>query len=104
MAKWGVIVGSATGVSAIIALATAAPVFWNDYGWITPAQHEQDLTAAGDDIREFRDEWKCDEYEEELVELLKRQQAGDDSVELKRLIERIREKMDDIDCSRFEDF
>ena len=54
--------------------------------------------------RENRDEWKCDEYEEELLILLQARRDGDDSVETEREIEKIRQSIEKLRCERFEDF
>ena len=66
-------------------------------------QHAADFKVTGTQLSEFRDEWKCDEYDEELLDLLK-EQVENNSVELRRMIEKIRKKMDKLECSRFEDF
>lgn len=92
------IAGSALGILA--AAGTTGKIYWPQFGWETPNQHAADM----DLLRDFRDEWRCDEMEEALLELLEAEKAGDDSVETAHKIERIRKKMDEIDCSRFEDF
>jgi hypothetical protein len=98
--KWGAVL---TTVATLVALwATLNP--WPYIGWTTPNQHDADYLEIAEDIKDFRDEWKCDEYEEELIELLEDVKAGDDSVETKREIERIREKIEKIKCDRFDDF
>lgn len=103
-----------TTLAALVGIwATLNP--WPAIGWVTPNQHEAELAQirgnyqiAVDDIldqlKENQDEWKCDEYEEELAEALQKQRDGDDSVELEQLIERIRKAIERRDCGRFEDF
>lgn len=87
---------------------------WADVGWLPPASHAEDIAALEQRIaeletdtvtgvKEFRDEWKCDEYAEELIDLLRRQRAGDNSVETEERINQLREKMQDTDCNRFDD-
>jgi len=104
----GIVVSSLSAISLTIAL-------WASVGWTTPAQHKADIDAmiatrmvseknVIDAIKESRDEWKCDEYEEELIDALHEQEDGDNSVELRRLIEKIKKKMDTLNCDRFEDF
>lgn len=88
----GVLAGSVTGVYAA----------WPIVGWTTPNQHQSDMDEATGGIKEFRDEWKCDEYDEELRDKLKQQAAGDDSTDLEEDIRRLREKMQKLECSRFE--
>ena len=57
-----------------------------------------------DAIKESRDEWKCDEYDEELLDLLK-EQVDNNSVELRREIEKLKKKIEKLSCvERFEDF
>lgn len=85
---------------AVVAAGTSLANWWPKVGWETPEQHKADMQL----LREFRDEWKCDEYDEELLELLEDVQAGDDSAETQHRIDRIRKKMEKIDCQRFEDF
>lgn len=95
-------------IASLIAIGSSIKGFWNEVGWITPAQSEERHTESEQLIKDFRDEWKCDEYEEELIVLkrrLKRMSSDDDDyVELDHKIERIENKMEDTECSRFEDF
>jgi len=85
-------------------LAGTAKAFWPTIGWTTPERHVADYQATEAFIKEFRDEWKCDEYDETLHDLLQAQRDGDDSLETERSIEKLRDRMDDLDCQRFEDF
>lgn len=102
-------------IATLAAIGTAGNQFWPSIGWTTPATHAADIeriTAEADDstkeildaIRESQDEWKCDEYEEELQELLEDQANGDDSMETALTIDKIRRAMERRDCSRFDDF
>lgn len=100
-------VGIVASVIAILG-GGSIKVFWHDVGWITPAQAEDAHLAAEGAIKDFRDEWKCDEYEEEL-RALRRQLARatpgtDEYADLAHDIARIENKMSKINCSRFEDF
>ena len=87
---------------------------WSQVGWTTPAKHDADIASIIAErmvseqnvinaIKESRDEWKCDEYDEELLDLL-REQEETDTVEIRREIEKIKDKMEKLDCQRFEDF
>ena len=87
---------------------------WSRVGWTTPATHKADIDAiiaervvseenVIDAIKLSRDEWKCDEYDEELLDLLK-EQAVTDTVELRHKIEKLRDKIDKLNCQRFEDY
>ena len=96
---WGL--GVAATLLTVISLLI---VLWPHIGWTTPNQHQSDFLASSEIIKEFRDEWKCDEYEEELTAALERQEKGDNSIDTKRLIEKIRKKMEELKCSRFDDF
>ena len=90
-------------VAASLAVIVGANQAWPIVGWTTPNQHDADIIAFTGDVKEFRDEWKCDEYEEELIELLKLQATGDNSIETRRKVERLREKIDKLNCQRFND-
>lgn len=96
------------GILAALGGTTAAGVTvydrWDEFGWTTPSQHDQDMLEAVGEVKDFRDEWKCDEYDEELLELKRDQAAGDDSVDTQHTIEQIKEKMRELECSRFDDF
>ena len=102
LATWiGIAAGAATIVVAMFTL-------WGSIGWTTPNQHNADFLTAVGDVKDFRDEWKCDEYDEELLDarerLIRAEANGEDTVEIEHLIEKIKEKMEKLDCSRFEDF
>ena len=80
---------------------------WQTIGWQTPAQHDADFVVAVEELKEFRDEWKCDEYDEELLELREKlsvAQTEAEKIELQHQIEKLKTKMEKLDCSRFEDF
>lgn len=80
---------------------------WPMLGWVTPNQHDADFAAAVEELKEFRDEWKCDEYDEELDELMRELQDETDPFErqkIEREIEKIKEAMERRDCARFDDF
>ena len=99
--KWIALLGSVLGV-----LATAF-VLWPAIGWTTPNQHGNDFVVAVNEMREFRDEWKCDEYDEELLDLeheLVDAETDEERTEIQHDIDKLKEKMAKIDCSRFEDF
>lgn len=95
-------------IGGLIAIGTTGKTFWHDWGWITPAMAEAEHIAGAEAIKEFRDEWKCDEYEEELQELkrqLVRAEPGTDVyADIEHKISRIENKMLKLECSRFEDF
>jgi hypothetical protein len=81
---------------------------WGYIGWTTPNAHASDYKQTIEDIRDFRDEWKCDEYDEELLsmklELVRMRNDDEDTTELELLIDKVEKKMESIDCSRFDDF
>ena len=95
-------------VASLIAIGGGAKTFWHDFGWITPAMAQAEHTAGAEAIKEFRDEWKCDEYEEELRAMKRRLSRIDpdseEAADLEFDIERIENKMAKLQCSRFEDF
>lgn len=105
------LVGTAGGAAALVWTVIQ---MWPTLGWTTPNQHDTDMMVTQNAIIEKLDElerqqqrrhaeWKCDEYDEELLALLERQET-DDSVELRRDIEKIRDKMRELECSEFDDF
>ena len=98
--KWSVTVGVIASV--VVIWTTLNP--WPAVGWTTPNQHNADMIEAVSEIKDFRDEWKCDEYDEEIRDMLRRQAAGDDNSDLTEDIKRLRAKMVKLDCGRFEDF
>ena len=109
------LVSGAATVAAAYGLLTQGPTVWNSVGWTTPAQHVADVgnvelmqdsieEALAGEIKAFREEWRCDELAESLLELLRQQQAGDNSVETAEEITRIRGLINDkYDCSRFDE-
>ena len=90
-------------VGVLISAGVGASQLWPVVGWTTPNQHDADFKEAVGAVIDFRDEWKCDEYEEELIDLLKLQATGADSIEVGRKIEKLKEKIVKLDCQRFED-
>jgi hypothetical protein len=99
-------------ISAVAFVGSVAGIWstglWSHVGWMTPAAHASDYEQTIDSIKQFRDEWKCDEYDEELLNLqLERsrmQRDDEDTTEIDMLIDKIKRKMESIDCSRFDDF
>lgn len=96
IATVGLCAGTVTGVYAA----------WPIVGWTTPNQHLADIEEAAGGIKEFRDEWKCDEYDEELRDKLREQarlsERGLTDPDLDEDIRRLREKMSKLNCDRFE--
>lgn len=117
-----VTIGSAVGIVAGLVGVWATIDPWPAIGWTTPNRHQADMRQVeevmaadvekileaieglGEKQREQHDEWKCDEYDEELRDRLQEQADGDDSTDLAEDIRRIREKMRELNCQRFEDF
>lgn len=109
--KW-----SLTGVLSIVGTLVAiwATGIWDHVGWTTPAAHAADIQTVKDErllvrgeMKEFRDEWKCDEYDEELLDLRKQLAVvttDAERVNIEHEIEKLKQKMEKLDCSRFEDF
>ena len=98
-----------TTAATLIALIAGTVQLWPVVGWNTPNQHQadvdlirQEIQQSAEDVKEFRDEWKCDELEEELIALLEKVEAGDDSIETQREIEKIRRAIAQLRCERFE--
>ena len=95
---------------AMMGYASDALDAWPKVGWTTPAAHQRDLeelrAEAVGEVKAFRDEWKCDEYDEEIREKLREQarlaEQGESDPDLDEDIRRLREKMRKLDCGRFE--
>ncbi len=104
------------GAAVIVAVtmlgyASDAVDAWPKVGWKTPTGHAKDIAELRAEsvgaVTEFRDEWKCDEYDEELRDLLREQQNRRDvglseNTDLNEDIRRLREKIDKLNCARFE--
>lgn len=121
----------ATMVASIIALAglltavVTVITFWDTYGWVTRAAYAKDeaqeptskqmssiqmsLDSINSKLDRNRDEWKCDEWEEELiVKRAQRRQAETDpnatdvdKIRLDVEVEDLEEHRKERDCSRF---
>jgi len=93
--------------AAAVALIASSIALWPVIGWTTPNRHNNDFVVAINELKEFRDEWKCDEYDEELLDLehdkaLARTDA--ERIEIQHKIDKLKAKMSKLECSRFEDF
>ena len=97
------------------ALLVSMFALWGSVGWTTPNQAaeahlslQQGNLLGSESLKEFRDEWKCDEYDEELLEareaLIRARSAEQSTVQLEHLIEKIKGAMSRLVWSRFEDF
>ncbi len=95
-----------TTLAAIVGMWVAVDP-WPVVGWTTPNQHDADYKVTSEQLQDFRDEWKCDEYDEELLELrmkLSEARGQAEADELTHEIEKLKAKMAKLDCSKFEDF
>jgi hypothetical protein len=61
------------------------------------------LMAATGATEDFRAEWKCDEYREELNELIDAQDRGDRSERTRKRVEDLEKLMMKYNCVRFDD-
>lgn len=113
-ASWAI---SAAGLATAL---TTILVFWGTYGWITRAAYAEDekkeataeqmavLISSLDNIDakldRNRDEWKCDEWAEELLDARLELAETDDQaeeIELDQHIEDLKIHRTERDCSRF---
>lgn len=96
-----------------VGLLAGGIALWPTIGWQTGASHAADVAALQARIEQleieftgavekFYDNWQCDEWHEELVDLLKAQRNGDDSVETAERIRILRERIARHNCERFE--
>ncbi len=109
-------VGAAAGAT------TATVAFWNDYGWVFKNEYRLHhlnvlTTAQTSEIYDLltvlkkgqdnnQDEWKCDELDEEIVdiELSKlKAETDEEKVKLSRNLKKAEERWEKLDCQRFED-
>lgn len=101
---------SAAAVLSIVATVSGiwSTGAWDKVGWMTPSAHAADYEQTVEQIKDFRDEWKCDEYDEELFELkllLKElEENGEDTTEVEHMIDKLENKIEKLDCQRFDDF
>ncbi len=112
--KRSTITGLASTAAAVVALAGGAINYWPTVGWATPNQVAAKYAAGDhkhsdtiDALNDFRDEWKCDEYDEELLDLrqaLVHAETEQERTRIEHDIERLRRKMVVLECSRFDDF
>jgi hypothetical protein len=86
---------------------------WPRIGWTTRMDHDADVEALRAEyvasetlIKDFHDEWKCDEYDEELLRLRESMLDADgaERISIEHQMERLRDKMAALNCSRFDDF
>lgn len=84
------------GVVSVIAILTAP---WDKIIPTTREKHDHDVETALQSVQEFRDEWKCDEWTEELSDILSI--TDPTPLDLQR-IRVIRAKMDNRGCERFD--
>lgn len=106
--NWGI--GTVVAVLGLIGAAQA--VDWEPLIPMTRASHAADMAAleasyklemeaVSEGIDKFYANWQCDEWIEELDDLLDKQRV-DDSPQLAERIQRLRDKIDENDCDRFE--
>ena len=105
--KWLKIVG-------LPVLAAGVITAWSKVGWETPDSHETDLhvhqdatlsalTAISTKLDVQQDEWKCDEFREELIDLIARSNADPANAEIIADLETLRGSIAERNCGRFKD-
>lgn len=118
--KFGVVALLLT-VGGLAGATTATVAFWHDYGWVFQKEYRMHhlnvlTTAQTSEIYDLlkvlktgqdtnQDEWKCDELDEEIVDIeLARLSAetNEEKVKLNRNLEKAKERWDKLDCQRFE--
>ena len=110
MKGWIALGGSITGILSglVVAWVTVDP--WPRIGWITPNQMDAHIAAEAEDrkrlkfaIAQIELLFECVEWEEMLDQKLHQQADGDTSPELAEDIRRLRKKIDDNNCAKFDD-
>lgn len=108
--------GALGTVAAVVAIFTSLGVNpWHTVGWYSPSRHAADIaavraefieasTSSEQETAEFRTEWRCSEWAEDLDDLYEQQESGDDSDRLQDRIDALRERMDDAGCQKYEDY
>ena len=90
-------------IGGVIAAVTAAGGAWtamhSDMMPVTKARHNADLQQIIDVLERNQAEWRCDEYSEELAELLLIEEPNGTQRERIRVLRRL---MDENRCERFE--
>lgn len=90
----------------ILSLIAVSVGLWNAFepwpaiGWTTPNQHNKDFA----EVEDFRTEWRCSEWAEELANYYQQVETGNDSQQLQDRIEKLRNRMDENACDRWEDY
>lgn len=102
------VVSAGAVIGAIVAIVTGWPVV----GWETPNSHAADISRAEKDIldaigeldrrqQERHEQWLCDETDEDLRDLLAEREAEGPGADLDEDIRQLREKLDKLNCERF---
>ena len=116
------VVAALLTIGAAAGATTATVAFWNDYGWVFKNEYRlhhlnvlttQQTSEIYDLLKVLKtgqdnnqDEWKCDELDEEIVDIeLARLSAetNAEKVKLNRNLEKAKERWIKLDCQRFED-
>lgn len=119
----GAAVAILAGASAVVSYGENISTAWPHIAYKTQAAHDADIAeiyeqhanlenmaeaierALAGEVKQFRDEWLCDELDDELGELLDKVQAGNATERDRQRITRIRARIspDNLNCARFED-
>ncbi len=88
---------------------------WDAIGWVTPNSHASDLELIRAEFvttiesektatEEFRTEWRCSRWADDLDELYEELRQYPDSRQIRDRIDSLRERMDENDCDRWEEY
>ena len=110
-----ILLGSAVALLTGLSMVGDAVDAWDKVGWKTPAGHTTDMNelraefvaaqqAEKSETEQFRNEWRCSEWAQDLEDLYREQAEGDDSQQMRDKISSLREKMDEAGCDEYEDY
>lgn len=96
--------GAVSLIAAIVGIWVAVP--WAQIIPVTRAQHDADIeevrSESSDAINAFYRNWRCDEWLEELDDLLDKEASGDITPQELERMSRLRDHIDEDDCGEFE--
>ena len=119
-------VGAIVSISIVVGAIVTILSFWDIYGWITRTSYAQDHEGASVEVQQTailksleaitltlevvkqdqaknQDQWECDETDEELKEILEKEDLGALSASDRRDKEKLKEVWIAKRCTRFTD-
>ena len=90
-------------IAAVIgAFFTGIAWAWPRIGWYSPRYIDAQIGNTQQALQDFKEEWRCSQWDKELSDKLLAQMLGDNSVETAQRIDRLRELIRTNQCARFD--